>query len=592
MRIRAKVVLAFLTVSLCGIILVGYFSFKFAKEQLITVRGEKLTALVSNQKQDLRNILLSWKDRVRLIASRTQLRISFLKYLENGEEQHLSKMKKILKDATGAVRKVEHISMYNPEGKKIVSVGQPLVAFKMFEGLSFSNPDKDILDHVWLEGGSSKLYVSFSGPIFFDGRKVGVIQVILKADELLDIVKNYNGLGETGETLVAKRSSNGSVQYITPVRFKEKSGARYQVSSVQSDVAINKALARKAVFFKENIIDYRGMQVLAATDFLPELNWGIVVKIDKAEVLAVINQLFYTILGLVLIIAVFTVFAGVHFGNLITQPILALSLIAEKVREGDLSQRANVSSKDEVGHLSETFNEMVSALSDKTIELEEFVFRSAHDLRSPLVSCISLLNYIEKDVRDGDAENALDNLKEIKTSLSESQTLIADLLALTKLKSSEEPSEPLNVEGLIDSALNKFKHMDNFDRLDIQKDIRFEDELMAKKSRIMLIIDNLISNAVKYQDTREEHSFLKISIFQDADTFVLEVADNGLGIPKEQQDKIFSMFKRFHPKTSFGSGLGLYMMKKSADILKGELSFRDPGKGAAFSLRVPCVPQS
>ncbi len=589
MRIRAKVVLAFLTVSLCGIILVGYFSFKFAKEQLITVRGEKLTALASNQKQDLRTILVAWKDRVRLIASRTQLRISFLKYLENGQDQHLNKMKKILADAAGAVRKVEHISMYDLKGRKIIGVGERLIAFTMFEGSSFSVPEEDRLEDVWLEGNGEKLHVRFSGPVFFKGQKIGVIQVILKADELIDIVRNYNGLGRTGETLIAKRSSNRSIQYITPVRFSANIAPENSISSGQSNVVIQKALEQKEVFFRDKVIDYRGQPIFAATTFLPELQWGIVVKIDKAEVLSVINQLFYTIIGLVLIIAVFTVLAGVHFSNLITQPILVLSRTAEKVREGDLLQRSDVVSKDEVGDLSEIFNEMVSALADKTVELEEFVFRSAHDLRSPLVSCIGLLNYIEKDVRDRQTEKALDELKYVKTALSEAETLISDLLALTKLKSSEEPSEPLDIEELIDNALNKFRHMDNFDRLDIQKDILFEDMLVTKKSRITLVIDNLISNAVKYQDTKEAQSFLRISVFQDADRFVLEVTDNGLGIPREQQDKIFSMFKRFHPKTSFGSGLGLYMMKKSADILKGELSFRDPGKGSIFSLRVPHV---
>ncbi|MEC7575772.1 MAG: ATP-binding protein, partial [Pseudomonadota bacterium] len=68
---------------------------------------------------------------------------------------------------------------------------------------------------------------------------------------------------------------------------------------------------------------------------------------------------------------------------------------------------------------------------------------------------------------------------------------------------------------------------------------------------------------------------------------VLRVEDNGLGVPEENQNQLFTMFKRFHPKVSFGSGLGLYMMKKSADILGGEISFEPLKKGSAFILKVP-----
>ncbi len=96
-------------------------------------------------------------------------------------------------------------------------------------------------------------------------------------------------------------------------------------------------------------------------------------------------------------------------------------------------------------------------------------------------------------------------------------------------------------------------------------------------------------HAVKYQDLSKDNSFIKIKTYEDDRDFVLEVRDNGLGVPKKQQDKLFQMFKRFHPRIAFGSGLGLYMMKKSADVLDGRICFSDPGDGAIFRLQVPLV---
>ena len=97
----------------------------------------------------------------------------------------------------------------------------------------------------------------------------------------------------------------------------------------------------------------------------------------------------------------------------------------------------------------------------------------------------------------------------------------------------------------------------------------------------------MLSNAIKYQDINKTHSFIKITSYQEQNHVVFEVRDNGLGVPKNQQENMFKMFKRFHPRTSFGSGLGLYMMKKSADVLKGNIYYKDTGDGSVFKLKLP-----
>ena len=160
---------------------------------------------------------------------------------------------------------------------------------------------------------------------------------------------------------------------------------------------------------------------------------------------------------------------------------------------------------------------------------------------------------------------------------------------LTKTKNISEKPENINIKEIIDEALTKFSHMDNYQRLDIQKHLDNASQFKSLKSRIILILENLISNSIKYQDIKKDHSFIKISTRTDHHNVIIEVEDNGLGIPKDQQEKMFSMFKRFHPKTAFGSGLGLYMMKKSADILGGDLQFEDTGEGSKFILSVPML---
>ena len=218
-------------------------------------------------------------------------------------------------------------------------------------------------------------------------------------------------------------------------------------------------------------------------------------------------------------------------------------------------------------------------------ELEEFAYRTSHDLRSPLMSSISLLGISKKEINDNKKEAALDGLEHVEKSLKKLERLVTDILSLTKTKNLEELEEDIAIEDLVKEAIETLSYLDNFDRLSFKTSFMFEQPLKLKKSRMQLIIENLISNAIKYQDITEPSSFVRISTYEQDESFVFEIEDNGLGIPKEQQDKMFKMFQRFHSRVSFGSGLGLYMMKKSADILGAELVFEEAKeKGTVFKV--------
>lgn len=220
-------------------------------------------------------------------------------------------------------------------------------------------------------------------------------------------------------------------------------------------------------------------------------------------------------------------------------------------------------------------------------ELEEFAYRTSHDLRSPLVSSITLLGVTEKAIHADNKKKALTSLNLTQTSLKKLEELVKDLLLLTQTQHEHEEEQAIELEVLIEETLSKLKHMDNFERLHIEQDLQFSGALTGKKNRIVLIVENLISNAIKYQDITKDTSKIKISTQKIGNDFVLTVEDNGLGVPKDQQANLFKMFKRFHPRTSFGSGLGLYMMRKSAHILGGEIYFEDINAGSRFKVIIP-----
>lgn len=241
---------------------------------------------------------------------------------------------------------------------------------------------------------------------------------------------------------------------------------------------------------------------------------------------------------------------------------------------------------DEVERRTKKLQETEVSLRQANEELEEFSYRTSHDLRSPLVSAIGLLTVVESAIKEKDKETALESVRHIRNSLNKLEVLVKDILALTKAKSVEENTQKVSLEKIVNDALLKFSNLDNFERLSITKSFEYPNDLLTQKSRLILIVENLISNAIKYQDVNKPESFIKISTYKKDTEFVFEVEDNGLGIPEDKQEKLFTMFKRFHSRVSFGSGLGLYMMKKSALVLGGDVSFEDNGHSTIFKFKI------
>ena len=102
-----------------------------------------------------------------------------------------------------------------------------------------------------------------------------------------------------------------------------------------------------------------------------------------------------------------------------------------------------------------------------------------------------------------------------------------------------------------------------------------------------VIVGNMLSNAVKYHDPQEAEPVIDVRAFRYSGKVRLSVEDNGLGVPPASRHLLFKMFKRLHPNRSFGSGLGLYILKKSAESLGGDALYEARDKGSRFIIELP-----
>ncbi len=230
-----------------------------------------------------------------------------------------------------------------------------------------------------------------------------------------------------------------------------------------------------------------------------------------------------------------------------------------------------------------------SEMKQTNSELEEFTYRMSHDLRAPVVSASKLLEITKQSFQEGDQEDLDRNLTYAHSSLQKLDVLISDILALFETKERVEENERVELIVLFRDAVEKLSYLENFSSLDFIYDFKACETVVTKKSRIALIVENLVSNAIKYQDKNKEYRFVKASCYTSGNFFFLEVKDNGLGIPEGKRDQVFNMFNRFHASVSFGSGLGLYLMKKSAEYLDGQVFYEPLESGSVFRLKLPVL---
>ncbi|MEM9102681.1 MAG: PAS domain-containing sensor histidine kinase [Pseudomonadota bacterium] len=222
-------------------------------------------------------------------------------------------------------------------------------------------------------------------------------------------------------------------------------------------------------------------------------------------------------------------------------------------------------------------------------ELKEFAYRTSHDLRSPLVSSRRLVNIIMQKLAKDELSDVPHYLKLIDSSLGELEILVMDILKMTQLEHASSCTDKIDFPKLVESLLQKLSNMEGFSRINFYTDFeKLSKPIEAPLTHMKHVVENLLSNAIKYQDYEHDNPSVTISAQEEAYGIVFSVSDNGIGIPEKHREYVFSMFKRFHPKTAFGSGLGLYMVKKCVEgSFGGSIFYKPLTKGSKFTIKMP-----
>nr|WP_315153331.1 HAMP domain-containing sensor histidine kinase [uncultured Flavobacterium sp.] len=224
-------------------------------------------------------------------------------------------------------------------------------------------------------------------------------------------------------------------------------------------------------------------------------------------------------------------------------------------------------------------------LKTANYELDRFVYSTTHDLRAPLNSMLGLIEIAQDDTAD---EQMHEYLKMIKGRAEKLDDFICDILDYSRNSRIEINREQINFEEILKDVTQNLNFMGNSSRaVEFKIDIAGDAAFYCDKNRLITILNNLISNAIRYQNYQISNPFvsIKINTFQTKAT--IEIEDNGIGIDKNAHQKIFDKFYRISSE-SIGTGLGLYLVKEAVNKLNGEIKVEsEVGSGTAFFIEIP-----
>ncbi|MCA6078293.1 sensor histidine kinase [Fulvivirga sedimenti] len=219
-------------------------------------------------------------------------------------------------------------------------------------------------------------------------------------------------------------------------------------------------------------------------------------------------------------------------------------------------------------------------------ELDRFVYSVSHDLKSPLSSVLGLITITEMS---DDLEEVKKCVGMMRSRIDQLNKFIEEIIEYARNTRKEiHHNDRVVIRDLVNGILENLAYLDNRDRIDIQNNIDPSHVVSSDESRLKIILNNLIGNAIKYHDYGKEYPMIRITSQETGDgSLRIIVADNGTGIEKELQERVFEMFYRAS-ETSDGSGLGLYIAREMIENLQGSLSLEsEKGKGSEFTITIP-----
>src|SRR5919112_1312836 len=570
MLITTKLIVVFLTISILPLCIFASLIYLQIEQHIKNETMKNLDTIASIQKNRVQNMLDQNFERLVMFTNRVQLKIELDQYNKKNSIQSQQFINNLLEAAKSEIKSFKDISILDTNGKVVASTDKAEIGSNkskeefFLKGLKHNEVTIIFKD----KENPTTIREYLAGPLTLNGKTIGVAAIESdSANSFFNASQNYEGLGQTGEFYVAKKDKNGDAILISSLRFVSDAPLNYKVSRNE----VHSPIIQSTILKKENIItdslDYRGEPVLAATRYLESPDWGLVIKIDKKEAFATLDNLRQLILITGTIISILIIIASLVMGKSISKPIIKLRNAAKDIANGnpDISlidvnnlhpyENKGKSKNDEIKDLALQFDKMRQNINytntnlqklihQKTKDLEraiedlkekerhltetneklrlldklknDFINIAAHELRTPTQAILAfadlLIIYPDKKVV----------IETIQRNARRLKRLISDILDVTKIDNQRLilKKENLDITNLVFSITDEYKEQikktASAKNIEFHLDVPKEKDVLiyADKERIVQVISNLLDNSIKFIE-KEGSIYLMIKIKRD-----------------------------------------------------------------------------
>ncbi|MEG3617669.1 ATP-binding protein [Magnetovibrio sp. PR-2] len=601
--IRYKLILTFLLMVISTSLVIGGVALHNFKKSIEAEVSDHLLSVANLQKQRIETFLKHSRERMELVASRTQLRLSLKKHLTNPQDEHIQKMRRILIDAKNSIPDFKSISITTMDNYVIVSTDLDKIGRREMKddlhsdiGITLDNSEQNKHSNP-----AQMLNLHLHHPLVLDGETLGLVMVDATASELFRITGDYTGLGESGETILAERLPNGDARFLTPLRFDLDATMKRTIPAHRNDMPIIRALNGNLGLHRD-IVDYREVPVFAITTVIHEADWGLLIKIDQSEVSKSYQALRADMLLSILAFLTIGIIGAFFLSRSISRPIEHLTDAAKKVKAGKEAFEIShdTISDEETAVLANAFDEMTSELfhSIKKIEAannakSEFLASMSHDLRTPLNAIMGFSDMMrQKAFGPLGNEHYEEYVEDIHNSGSLLVSLINDILDLSKIEAGkyELINEPVSITSIVDVCIRQLTTLASISNLTLTSDTPDDlPHINGDERAIIQVLNNLMSNSIKF--TQDGGMVVVRGYLNDQNGISISVKDTGIGMSPEGVSKALKPFEQAdgtHSRRHEGTGLGLHLCANLMKLFGGTLHIEsEPNTGTTVSIHFP-----
>ncbi len=257
--------------------------------------------------------------------------------------------------------------------------------------------------------------------------------------------------------------------------------------------------------------------------------------------------------------------------------------------QGIVGMSRDITTRKEMAEEIETHAKLLevtnAALQARNQELDEFTYIASHDLQEPLRKQVAFSDALREDLAAGNLPEVERDLTVITSAAKRMQTLVRDLLTLSRSSRQTMDWDELDLNECVANALDALQYRIEQEHATIVQTTL--PTVRADRTLMVQLYQNLIGNAIKFHGEAAPEVIL--SVESNDGNYVLGIADNGIGIKKEYLEQIFAPFKRLHGRHEFeGTGIGLAICRKIVERHGGSIWVESvPGQGSHFKFTLP-----